>query len=424
MMLPTYFLSVQRLVFLCGILLFATGLLQPLSAEVFRFRFNEGDTYRINSTVNEDVYVNGQFSHKAYITNRVTVAVSDVQAAVNGQPASALHTCTFMTSEQNSNRTFSWGREYPSVFRRDAFGVYNIGEQYFMPVIRDVPVFPDYDVKIGQSWQHQASEAHDLRDNFNIQKPFIVPVEVSYTYKGTVQKEQKNYHLIEVNYDLYYEIPLRNIQNRTGRNTPLPPLYPVRTMGYSKQRLYWDNERGLLPSYDEVFTIQMELNTGAIIEYRGTAQAEITEMPPMNKDEMANTLDKDIRDLGLAHTNVQKTDEGVMISLENIQFEADSARLLPGEKEKIEKIGELLRRYPDYELLISGHTARAGKVEDRQQLSEERAAAVAQYLIELGVRSEHHIFTRGFGSDKPVAPNTTEENMARNRRVEITVLEK
>ena len=189
-MLPTYFLSVLRRVFLCCVLLFATGLLLPLSAEVFRFRFNEGDTYRINSTVNENVYVNGQFSHKAYITNRVTVAVSDVQAAANGQPASALHTCTFMTSEQNSNRTFSWGREYPSVFRRDAFGVYSIGEQYFMPVIRDVPVFPDYDVKPGQSWQHQATEAHDLRDNFNIQKPFIVPVDVSYTYKGTVQKDE------------------------------------------------------------------------------------------------------------------------------------------------------------------------------------------------------------------------------------------
>ena len=413
---------IQRFLF-WGIL-FIFGASSSLYAEVFRFRFKDGDTYRINSTVTEDVYLNGQFAHQAYITNRVTVEVSDVQPASNGKPSSALHTCTFMTSEQNSNRTFSWGREYPSVFRRDEFGIYTIGEQYFMPVVRDVPVFPQYDVKKGESWRHSASEAHDLRDNFNIQKPFVVPVDVTYTYQGPTQRKGKTYQLIEVNYDLYYDIPLKNLQNRRNGNAALPMLYPVRTMGYSKQRLYWDNEAGLLPYYDEVFTILMELNTGAVIEYRGSAKAEITALQRMDKEEIAGVLNKNIRDMGISNTTVEKTDEGITISLENIQFEPDSARLLPAEKEKIEKIGKLLSAYPDYELLISGHTALAGKAEDRQVLSEQRAAAVANYLVELGVREQHHIFTRGFGAEKPVAPNTTEANRARNRRVEITVLEK
>ena len=403
---------------------FVMGGFTPLHAEIFRFNFKDGDTYRINSTVTEDVYLNGQFAHQAYITNRVTVEVSDIQPASNGKPSSALHTCTFMTSEQNSNRTFSWGREYPSVFRRDEFGVYTIDEQYFMPVVRDVPIFPQYDVKKGESWRHSASEAHDLRDNFNIQKPFVVPVDVTYTYQGPIQREGKTYQLIEVNYDLYYDIPLKNLQNRRNGNATLPMLYPVRTMGYSKQRLYWDNNAGILPYYDEVFTIMMELNTGAVIEYRGSAKAEITTLQRMDKEEIAGMLDKNIRDMGISNTTVEKTDEGITISLENIQFEADSAHLLPAEKEKIEKIGKLLSNYPDYELLISGHTALAGKAEDRQVLSEQRAAAVANYLIELGVREQHHIFTRGFGAEKPIAPNTTEANMARNRRVEITVLEK
>jgi len=403
---------------------FVMGGFTPLHAEIFRFNFKDGDTYRINSTVTEDVYLNGQFAHQAYITNRVTVEVSDVQPASNGKPSSALHTCTFMTSEQNSNRTFSWGREYPSVFRRDEFGVYTIDEQYFMPVVRDVPIFPQHDVKKGESWRHSASEAHDLRDNFNIQKPFVVPVDVTYTYQGSVQRNGKTYQLIEVNYDLYYDIPVKNLQSKRNGNMTLPMLYPVRTMGYSKQRLYWDNNAGILPYYDEVFTIMMELNTGAVIEYRGSAKAEITTLQRMDKEEIAGMLDKNIRDMGISNTTVEKTDEGITISLENIQFEADSAHLLPAEKEKIEKIGKLLSNYPDYELLISGHTALAGKAEDRQVLSEQRAAAVANYLIELGVREQHHVFTRGFGAEKPIAPNTTEANMARNRRVEITVLEK
>jgi len=410
-------------VLLVGAFFILEGLF-PLYAEIFRFNFKDGETYRINSTVTEDVYLNGQFAHQAYITNRVTVEVSDVQPATSGNPASALHTCTFMTSEQNSNRTFSWGREYPSVFRRDEFGIYTIDEQYFMPVVRNVPVFPQHDVKKGESWHYPASEAHDLRDNFNIQTPFVVPIDVTYTYQGLAEREGKTYQLIEVNYDLYYDIPLKNLQNRKNGNATLPMLYPVRTMGYSKQRLYWDSDTGMLPYYDEVFTIMMELNTGAIIEYRGTAKAEVTTLQRMNKEKIAEILDQHIRDMGISNTTVEKNDEGITISLENIQFEPDSARLLLSEKEKIEKIGKLLSAYPDYELLVSGHTALAGTAEARQSLSEQRAAAVANYLIELGVREQHHIFTRGFGAEKPIAPNTTEANKARNRRVEITVLEK
>ncbi|MEL3906380.1 MAG: OmpA family protein [Treponema sp.] len=407
---------------LCAV--FAAGFISPLFSEVFRFRFNQGDRYRINSLVSEEVFLNRIFAHKAEITNRVTVEVSDIRQADNGTPASALYTCTFMTSEKNSNRTFSWGREYPSTFRRDELGIYTIDPQYFMPVVRDVPVFPRRDIQIGESWQHPAKEAHDLRDNFNIQQPFTVPVDVTYTYKGPIERNGKTHHLIEVSYDLYYEIPLNTIRHKQGGLKKLPLLYPVRTMGYSKQHLYWDNEAGILPAYEEVFTIQMELNTGAIIEYRGTAKAEITELERMDKAIMADELDKNIKELGLGNTAITETDEGITISLENIQFESDSARLLPVEKEKLKKIGILLSRYPGYELLISGHTALAGKAEDRQRLSEERAAAVASYLIELGVREAHHIYTRGFGAERPVAPNTSEETMSRNRRVEITVLEK
>jgi outer membrane protein OmpA-like peptidoglycan-associated protein len=114
----------------------------------------------------------------------------------------------------------------------------------------------------------------------------------------------------------------------------------------------------------------------------------------------------------------------VTISIENIQFDADSANLLPQEKEKVRKLAGILERFPDKDLLISGHTALAGTAAARQKLSEERAAAVARYLVEMGVREDYKVYTRGFGSDKPVAANDTEANRARNRRVEITVLDK
>ncbi|HPS45210.1 MAG TPA: hypothetical protein PK542_12070, partial [Treponemataceae bacterium] len=62
----------------------------PLRAEQFRFKFAEGDSYRINSVVHETVYLNRALSHQAEITNRITVDVSDVRAAAAGELASAL----------------------------------------------------------------------------------------------------------------------------------------------------------------------------------------------------------------------------------------------------------------------------------------------------------------------------------------------
>ena len=73
--------------------------------------------------------------------------------------------------------------------------------------------------------------------------------------------------------------------------------------------------------------------------------------------------------------------------------------------------------------MISGHCALAGTAQERQELSEERAAAVADYLGKLGVKDTNRIFTQGFGATKPVAPNNTPQGMAKNRRVEITILD-
>ena len=74
--------------------------------------------------------------------------------------------------------------------------------------------------------------------------------------------------------------------------------------------------------------------------------------------------------------------------------------------------------------MVSGHTALAGTAGARLKLSQERAKSVAEYLVQLGVRHAHQIFTQGFGAEKPVAPNTPEEGKARNRRVEITIMDR
>ena len=412
----------SRLLFFLSLILFAAAALQSAGAEVFRFKFREGESYKTNSLVQEDVYIDRQFSHRAEITNRITVNVSDVRE--EGDGATARHECTFMTSERNNGAGFVWGQQYESVFRRAEDGRYDISDEYFMPVVRDIPVFPEGDVQPGDSWQATGEEAHDFREVFGIQRPFRVPFTANYTYIGPEQSplegdEAQTLHHIEASYVLFFDTPSDALRGRRAGG-----IYPVRNKGSSTQQLYWDAERGALSYYTEEFLIELELNTGSVIRYEGVAEARVTWSEPLDRERIVQEINEEIRRQNIPNARVESSDEGITITLENIQFEADSARFLPGEEEKVRHIARIVGRYPERDLLITGHTALAGSAASRQRLSEERAEAVAAMLISLGAREEQNVFTQGVGAKQPIAPNDSPENMARNRRVEITLLEK
>jgi outer membrane protein OmpA-like peptidoglycan-associated protein len=141
----------------------------------------------------------------------------------------------------------------------------------------------------------------------------------------------------------------------------------------------------------------------------------------MDKEEIAKDIAEEVAEIPDAAVRV--SDEGIVISLENIQFAPDSAVLRPGELSKLDAVAEILMRYPDRDILVGGHTALAGTAAGRLQLSQERAASVAEYLINKNVRSAGRVVIRGYGAERPIADNRTQEGMQKNRRVEITILE-
>ena len=141
---------------------------------------------------------------------------------------------------------------------------------------------------------------------------------------------------------------------------------------------------------------------------RETMAAEIT----------AILVEQDVSD-----TTVEATEEGVTITISNIQFMADSAVLYGSEEIKLQEIANILSNIPGIKIQVSGHTALAGTAENRLRISQERAQTVAVYLVSLGACNEDNITYIGYGAERPVADNTTPEGMALNRRVEITILE-
>ncbi len=380
----------------------------------FAFQYKDGDSYRILSTVNEDVYVNQVFDHSTEIINRVSCEVTSVDE--NG----AVHNGTFMTSENSTGASgahFEYGEDYTSTFYRDTHGTYTITDEFFMPTVRDVPSFPDRAISPGESWTAQGSEAHDLRTYFGMEKPYIVPFTATYTYLGTVTSEGKKLHVFTVSYSLSFSTP------RSANTMPYTDT-PTLMKGYSSEVIYWDAEKGAIDHYRENFRIIMETLYGNVFEFRGNAHAEVTDFTRTNTEENVDSVQKQIDEMGIDNVTVKQGEKGLTLSVEDIKFAPDSAELLPSELEKLQLIAEILQAFPDNDILVSGHTALAGTEKVRQRLSEERAQAVADYLIQLGVRDQYHIFTQGFGATRPIASNSTAAGKAKNRRVEITIMDK
>lgn len=104
--------------------------------------------------------------------------------------------------------------------------------------------------------------------------------------------------------------------------------------------------------------------------------------------------------------------------LHGVNFEFDSERLTVNAKRTLQEVADRLLHHKHFQVEISGHTDSQGSAEYNQQLSERRANAVKDYLVELGVKADR-LTTVGYGLTKPIATNDTAEGRETNRRIEM-----
>lgn len=113
---------------------------------------------------------------------------------------------------------------------------------------------------------------------------------------------------------------------------------------------------------------------------------------------------------------------GEIMVLRNVFFDNDQYFLKEESRVELNYLLNLIRQNPGLKIEISGHTDNVGSEEYNQTLSENRAKAVYDFLIENGVQPSGLVF-KGYGFLKPVSPNDTAEGRSKNRRTEIKILE-
>ncbi|MCZ2357734.1 MAG: OmpA family protein [Bacteroidia bacterium] len=111
---------------------------------------------------------------------------------------------------------------------------------------------------------------------------------------------------------------------------------------------------------------------------------------------------------------------GGIIELKNLFFPTNSFSLLPNSIPELERLYNLMKITPNLTIEIMGHTDNVGDANTNQTLSENRAKTVVEWLFQKGVEP-NRVTSAGYGSTQPVAPNDSEINRQKNRRVEIKI---
>ncbi|UCF38680.1 MAG: OmpA family protein [Acidobacteriota bacterium] len=149
------------------------------------------------------------------------------------------------------------------------------------------------------------------------------------------------------------------------------------------------------------------------------AKEQLTEFRKQREAEM-NRLQAALEKIA----DTRRTALGLVMNLgsDQIQFDFDKATLKSKNRELLSRIAGVLLTSQGYRVQIYGHTDDVGTVEYNQTLSEQRAETVKKYLVEAGVDSSI-ITTKGFGKSNPLVPGSTAEARAKNRRVEVGIID-
>jgi outer membrane protein OmpA-like peptidoglycan-associated protein len=137
---------------------------------------------------------------------------------------------------------------------------------------------------------------------------------------------------------------------------------------------------------------------------------------------IGNYMDKQAKELdAIPGADVTRTEDALLVNFQGqFLFDSGKSTLQSGAYDRLSQLARTLNNYPQSQVRITGHTDSQGEEQFNQQLSEERADRVREYLVHEGVVSSR-VSAIGMGESRPLASNSTEAGRQQNRRVEIEI---
>jgi outer membrane protein OmpA-like peptidoglycan-associated protein len=179
---------------------------------------------------------------------------------------------------------------------------------------------------------------------------------------------------------------------------------------FAPARQEWHKE-GVRPNLPSVLALGLALCACGPRVFEASAAKPIVTSPPPVVAEPAPVQPR-----------VEITDDKIVIT-EKIQFDYDKARIRPESDDLLAEIATVINANPRIEKIrIEGHASAEGSHDHNVELSQRRAKAVLDHLVERGDVDPARLDAQGYGPDQPIADNETEAGREANRRVEFTIL--
>jgi outer membrane protein OmpA-like peptidoglycan-associated protein len=369
------------------------------------------EVYRIIEKHNFRRHDNGKYTGAAYREIRGTLS-RGAEVSENGLVYAGRF---YILEETKRAARLAAGRVDESLAANlslNSFGAVMAESPGRFPTMRDFPALPGDAVEAGANWQASAERILDPLFSGSITP---VAVYVDYNYTGPGDYKGFSGHYIKAKYAVRY---------RRGEAGAAGDPELDEASGSHEANIFLPAEAGGPRLISETFKELYRYRGGRELSLAGTVLTVFEGASPLNRPETLNRITRLLPPASgnIPGIDVQNRPEGLTLTVNNLRFEADSARLLPSETERLDALAKALLSIPDRTFLVVGHAADLGKPAGEKQLSGERALAITEALQKRGLPPDRLLY-EGRGSSQPVAPNTSEEGRAANRRVEIIVLE-
>ncbi len=455
----------------------------PLYGQETLLQYNGSGSYIYIERTDLRRYDNGKYT--GLVSREIRSFISPMGVPKGGNPKDSYYDGNFYVAEGTMRARASVGEEInnsiPSTFKITPDGQLVMIKDNGYPTFRSFPAFTRKAIKYGDRWQ---AKAERVVDPLNKGVKTKMPIYVEYTYLRDDSFHGEEVYVIGAQWATRYGLAAtldfggdRDLKFAQGSHkanilvskvtgnalvvrdtvdeefqymdgtkvafkgtismfTEYPPAYDKEKLFPALQRIASVSKEELKEIMDNLVTDSAWMDTGKVADKASGTEAGGSSGDRLEDSaisgigmgaEKENALAK-VSNMGAESSTgetkvtVENTAAGIRLTMQNLKFKPDSAELLGGESQRLDDIAALLKMVPDQMILIEGHTASVGNPKGEMQLSLERADSIKRALVKRGVGADKFI-VKGSGGTKPVADNSTAAGKARNRRVEITILE-
>ncbi|MDA3812220.1 MAG: OmpA family protein [Spirochaetaceae bacterium] len=369
------------------------------------FSFIPEEKYRVIERSDYRIRVNGVYKGHIYNQNRGILEVSreqDGSYSVNGN---------YYIFEELTKDGYRNASKIDEV-NHSSFSLYSSGEMIVdrnetYPLLRSFPNYDNEPKVKGDSWV-AFSEKVILQNGTKT----MVPIYCQYFYDGPGKYNGVDVHNIRAKYAVRYnrgDDPdgNENLKNISGTHD----VSIIIEMESGKPILIRDNMNEKHTFVD-----------GGSLEKTGFILTFFKGITGMEKAVLAEKLREEFDEELLKDVEISDSAEGIKLTLNQLHFLPDQAVILREDTKLLDSIADSLKKIQERTFFVKGHTADVGSVESQLDLSLKRAFVVVRELIKRGVPEDRFLYM-GSGGSEPVASNETDEGRAKNRRVEIIILE-